>query len=69
MNSDTDGDGIINSKDPDDDGDHLYSEFEGSLVEGVLERTNAATGSVDTDGDGFQDFLDPDDDNDGVFSL
>ena len=44
--------------------DHLYSEFEGSIVEGVLERTNAATGSVDTDGDGFQDFLDPDDDND-----
>ena len=69
MNSDTDGDGIINSRDPDDDGDHLYSEFEGSLVEGLLERTNAATGSIDTDGDGFQDFLDPDDDNDTVFSL
>ena len=69
VNSDTDGDGIINSRDPDDDGDHLYSEFEGSLVEGLIERTNAATGSVDTDGDGFQDFLDPDDDNDTVFSL
>jgi hypothetical protein len=34
INSDTDGDGIINSRDPDDDGDHIYSEFEGSLVEG-----------------------------------
>ena len=68
MNSDTDGDGIINSKDPDDDGDHLYSEFEGIFVEGVVERT-MQDGSVDTDGDGFQDFLDPDDDNDTVFSL
>ena len=38
-------------------------------MEGLIERTNAATGSVDTDGDGFQDFLDPDDDNDTVFSL
>ncbi|MDC0875224.1 gliding motility-associated C-terminal domain-containing protein, partial [Flavobacteriaceae bacterium] len=69
INSDTDGDGIINSRDPDDDGDHIYSEFEGSLVEGIVEDIIADYGALDTDGDGFADFLDPDDDNDGVFSL
>ena len=69
VNSDTDGDGIINSRDPDDDGDHIYSEFEGSLVEGVVEDIVADYGAHDTDGDGFADYLDPDDDNDGLFSL
>ena len=69
ISSDTDGDGIINSRDPDDDGDHIYSEFEGSLVEGIIEDITADFGALDTDGDGFADYLDPDDDNDGVFSL
>ena len=69
INSDTDGDGIINSRDPDDDGDHIYSKFEGSLVEGIVEDITGDFGAQDTDGDGFADFLDPDDDNDGVFSL
>ena len=69
INSDTDGDGIINSRDPDDDGDHIYSEFEGSLVEGIVEDIIGDYGAQDTDRDGFADFLDPDDDNDGVFSL
>ncbi|MDA8644650.1 hypothetical protein N9L50_05105, partial [Flavobacteriaceae bacterium] len=69
INSDTDGDGIINSRDPDDDGDHIYSEFEGSLVEGIVEDIIGDFGAKDTDGDGFADFLDPDDDNDGIFSL
>ena len=69
INSDTDGDGIINSRDPDDDGDHIYSEFEGSLVDGIIEDIIGDYGAQDTDGDGFADFLDPDDDNDGVFSL
>ena len=69
INSDTDGDGIINSRDPDDDGDHIYSEFEGSLVEGIVEDIIGDYGAQDTDGDGFADFLDPDDDNDGIFSL
>ena len=68
INSDTDGDGIINSRDPDDDGDHIYSEFEGSLVEGIVEDIIGDYGAQDTDGDGFADFLDPDDDNDGVFT-
>ncbi|MDB4264265.1 gliding motility-associated C-terminal domain-containing protein [Flavobacteriaceae bacterium] len=69
INSDTDGDGIINSRDPDDDGDHIYSEFEGSLVEGIVEDIIGDFGAKDTDGDGFADFLDPDDDDDGIFSL
>ncbi|MDA9003231.1 gliding motility-associated C-terminal domain-containing protein [Flavobacteriaceae bacterium] len=69
INSDTDGDGIINSRDPDDDGDHIYSEFEGSFVEGIVEDIIGDFGAKDTDGDGFADFLDPDDDDDGVFSL
>ena len=70
ISSDTDADGIINSRDPDDDGDHIYSEYEGSLIEGIKERSNNySIESLDTDGDGFEDFLDPDDDNDGVFSL
>ena len=69
VSSDTDADGLINSLDPDDDGDHIYSAFEGSYVEGAIERVLADGGSLDTDGDGFADFLDPDDDNDGIFSL
>ena len=69
ISSDTDADGIINSRDPDDDGDHIYSVFEGSYVEGALERNISDNNSLDTDGDGFADFLDPDDDGDGIFSL
>ena len=69
ISSDTDADGIINSRDPDDDGDHIYSEFEGSLVEGIVEDIVANLGSQDTDNDGYADYLDPDDDNDSVFSL
>ena len=69
ISSDTDGDGIINSKDPDDDGDHIYSEFEGSIAQGIIEDIIGGTGILDSDGDGFADFLDPDDDNDGIFSL
>ena len=69
ISSDTDADGIINSRDPDDDGDHIYSEFEGSLVEGIVEDVVADLGSQDTDNDGYADYLDPDDDNDSVFSL
>ncbi|MDA7797690.1 gliding motility-associated C-terminal domain-containing protein [Flavobacteriaceae bacterium] len=69
INSDTDGDGLINSRDPDDDGDHIYSEFEGSIGEGIVEDIIGDYGTQDTDGDGFADFLDPDDDDDGIFSL
>ena len=67
--SDTDGDGIINSRDPDDDGDHIYSEFEGSFQGGLIEDITVENNAQDTDQDGFVDFLDPDDDNDGVYTL
>jgi len=70
ISSDTDADGIINSRDPDDDGDHIFSVFEGSGVEGALEEIESENTIIqDSDGDGFEDYLDPDDDNDTVFSL
>jgi hypothetical protein len=69
INSDTDGDGIINSRDPDDDGDHIYSEFEGSIVEGMVDDITSDYGALDTDGDGYPDYLDPDDDGDGIFTI
>lgn len=56
--TDTDGDGIVDSIDTDDDGD------------GVLDVNDAfpldATESVDTDGDGVGDNADTDDDGDGI---
>ena len=69
INSDTDGDGIVNSRDPDDDGDHIYSEFEGSIVEGIVDDITMDYGALDTDGDGYPDYLDPDDDGDGIFTV
>ena len=50
---DTDGDGIANDVDVDDDGDGILDVLEGN-------------GSVDTDGDGLPDTLDLDADNDGI---
>ena len=70
ISSDTDADGIINSRDPDDDGDQILSIYENEV------STNSKTGEFskkrilsDTDGDGFEDYLDPDDDNDSVFTI
>lgn len=52
---DSDGDGLIDAADPDDDNDGLPTKDE---VAGDPTR--------DTDGDGLPDYLDPDSDNDGV---
>lgn len=56
--TDTDGDGIVNSEDTDDDGD------------GVLDVNDAfpldSTETLDTDGDGIGDNADTDDDGDGI---
>ena len=62
--SDSDGDGIRNSLDPDDDGDHIYSRYENENPDnnGLIEN------GFDWDGDGFANYLDPDDDNDGIFT-
>jgi Bacterial Ig domain/Bacterial Ig-like domain len=50
---DTDGDGLPNCQDPDDDND------------GVLTINEI---NKDTDNDGIKDYLDPDDDNDGILT-
>jgi len=49
---DTDGDGKVNAKDPDDDGDTILTKIE------------TTDGMVDTDEDGKPDYLDDDDDGD-----
>ena len=55
---DTDGDGIFNYLDTDDDGDGILT-IEEALSGGLL----------DTDEDGIPNYLDMDDDNDGVITL
>ena len=65
IHSDTDADGYINSVDPDDDGDSIYSQYETRTPPQITARGNA---SGDFDGDEIPDYLDPDDENDGVFT-
>ena len=55
---DTDGDGVIDPLDPDDDNDGIPTTAE-----------RPAGQSIDTDGDGTPDFRDPDDDGDGIPTL
>lgn len=55
---DTDGDGIANDADPDDDNDGVNDTADAFPLD--------ASESVDSDGDGTGDNADPDDDNDGV---
>lgn len=77
---DTDGDGVINSQDADDDNDGITDVIEGtgdndsdgvpnyldrdSDNDGVLDSRETA---VDTDSDGVPDYLDLDSDNDGAY--
>jgi len=56
---DTDGDGIPNFLDVDDDGDRLLTRFENSFYEDF---------NGDGDNDGIANYLDVDDDNDGVLT-
>ena len=58
---DTDGDGIIDALDPDDDGDGVLTADEDIDMDG--DPTND-----DTDMDGIPDYLDADDDGDGVLT-
>ncbi|MGB1979789.1 MAG: BspA family leucine-rich repeat surface protein [Flavobacteriaceae bacterium] len=70
ISSDTDADGIINSRDPDDDGDHIFSVYENEIsLTNKGGQIFKATVLNDTDGDGFEDYLDPDDDNDSIFTI
>lgn len=61
-NDDTDGDGIPNYLDNDDDGDFILTS-----VEYVFIRSTT-TASLDTDNDGTPNYLDNDDDGDGVLT-
>lgn len=59
---DTDGDGLPNYLDSDDDGDNVLTSTENpNYTEDLL-----LTIAQDTDADGIPDYLDTDDDNDGV---
>ncbi len=63
--ADTDGDGIPDYLDDDDDGDNVPTIEEGVIIiDGVISPL-----SRDTDGDGIYDYLDNDDDNDGVLTI
>ncbi|MDN3491336.1 DUF6252 family protein [Winogradskyella bathintestinalis] len=59
-NDDTDGDGVPNYLDNDDDGDGILTQYEA-----VDENGNP----VDTDGDMDVDYLDNDDDGDGILTI
>ena len=56
---DTDGDGLLNYYDTDDDGDNVPTGFE---------IGDDPDNPLDTDNDGIFDYLDEDDDNDGVLT-
>ncbi len=63
---DTDGDGIPDVIDSDDDGDNVPTREERVvIVDGVIDVTL----SRDMDGDGVLDYLDNDDDGDGVLTI
>ena len=64
---DTDGDGIPNILDFDDDGDNVPTGQEGVVLndDGTINEELTR----DTDGDGIFDYLDNDDDNDGVLTI
>jgi len=60
--TDTDGDGIPDTTDPDDDNDG-WTDSEEEVFSSDPKDSNSVP--LDTDGDGIPDLLDPDDDNDG----
>ncbi|WP_313115174.1 hypothetical protein [Aequorivita sediminis] len=62
---DSDGDGLDDMYDFDDDGDNVPTVFELNLED---DDEDPFTNLKDTDGDGIPDFLDNDDDNDGVLT-
>lgn len=61
-NNDTDGDGLPNFIDPDDDGDNVLTKDENPDPNGDGNFDDAQ----DTDADGIPDYLDADDDGDGI---
>lgn len=66
-NDDTDGDGIPDFLDNDDDGDLVLTEFEYVFSSGRM--ASSTTALLDTDDDGIPNYLDNDDDGDGVLTV
>ena len=62
LSRDSDGDGIPDFIDRDDDNDNVFTYEEIHIENGVVTL-------IDTDGDSIPDYLDPDDDNDGVLTI
>lgn len=62
FDGDTDGDGLEDYIDADDDGDNILTKDENPDPDGDGDLSDAQ----DTDNDGIPDYLDPDDDGDGV---
>jgi len=62
---DTDGDGLFDYIDKDDDNDNILTTAENANYDDIDGLANAQ----DTDGDGTPDYLDNDDDNDGVLTI
>ena len=63
---DTDGDGIANSEDPDDDNDGITDDFENSVGLNPLDSTDAVLDSDDDTINNLQEFLDGTDPNDAL---
>jgi hypothetical protein len=64
---DTDGDGIPNYQDEDDDGDNVLTKFE--IIVDDIDNDGDPTNNLDTDGDGTPDYLDTDDDGDMIATI
>ncbi|MEZ4875446.1 MAG: hypothetical protein R2793_08355 [Flavobacteriaceae bacterium] len=67
FNGDSDGDGLLDYYDFDDDGDNVPTLLELD-TENADGDNNPLTNPKDTDGDGIPDYLDEDDDGDGVLT-
>lgn len=66
---DTDGDGLPNFLDPDDDGDNVLTSTELIDYDNDDDDDDPLTDPQDTDGDGIPNYLDPDDDGDGILTI
>ncbi len=68
LDQDTDGDGLFNYIDIDDDGDNVPTAFELDVFNTDGDN-NPLTNPLDTDQDGIPNYLDSDDDGDGVLTI
>jgi len=66
---DTDGDGIPNYMDIDDDGDNVLTTSEGVTFEEGMTLAELEANALDTDGDGIPNYRDADDDGDGTNTI